>query len=108
MLGRKSERERFAVAAITVGDDVSGIVLCVDGPIVTDELGNSIYPEDWLTGNPPGAGLWVWEGTGYHSYRMYDGDCTDPSLDGQWRRPTARETWLLMHGKSPWSELVAC
>lgn len=105
--GRRSDRERFAAAATMSGDDVVGIVLFVDGPIVGNELDNSTYTDDWLTGNPPSSGVWVWEGSGYHSYQFYDGDYSDPSLEGKWRRPTAKELWSISHGRSPWACEVA-
>lgn len=104
MYGKRSEHERCAVAAIGTAQNMTGIVLCADGPIANEELKNSTYIDDWIVDMPPKCGIWVWDGAGYLATRGYDGEWSDPSLDGEWRRPTEHELSLLANGQSPWGE----
>jgi hypothetical protein len=98
--------DKPSLAVIVVGENAYGTVVWTVGGHVRLEMEESgLVTIEELGLDPPGPGVWVWEGTHLWSPGPWeypqDGDV---ELIGKFRLPTKSEWEALLRGECPWDD----
>lgn len=91
--------------AVVVYGESNGAVVWTVGGHVRQEIEAVGGRLDDLGLEPPGPGVWVWEGGGHWTPGPYECPADgDYELRGTWRQPTRAEWETLLAGRCPWRD----
>lgn len=91
--------------AVVVYGEGDGAVVWTVGGHVRQEIESVGGRLDDLGLEPPGPGVWVWEGKGHWTPGPYECPADgDYELRGTWRQPTRPEWEALRAGRCPWND----